>query len=170
MTRFLKCHSLSGLSWYTLYVSTPALVQRMVGISLPVAEHWMVISLSSSRHWAGWGVGVNFSFSETQVKTPHAQKSKHCKCITNRLDGRVYGRASFVQLAQLMKCRKADKTHVQTHSGKSTLNMKTEAYHKMRSNEQRADKTATHQPIYHSREHKAENMLAGICPWRYSLE
>lgn len=35
---------------HSLFEGTPALVQRMVGLSLPLAEHWMVILLSSSRH------------------------------------------------------------------------------------------------------------------------
>lgn len=49
----------------------PGLVQRIVGLSRPLAEHWIMISLSSSRHCEVWGVGVNFSLSETQVKTPY---------------------------------------------------------------------------------------------------
>lgn len=51
----------------------------MVGGSLPLAEHWMGISLSNSKHWEGCGVGVNFSFSETQVKAQHTSHTDDTK-------------------------------------------------------------------------------------------
>lgn len=51
----------------------------MVGGSLPLAEHWMGISLSNSKHWEGCGVGVNFSFSETQVKAQHTSHTDDSK-------------------------------------------------------------------------------------------
>lgn len=92
----ISSQSLSNLKWCEMEATTcsPALVQRMVGLSRPLAEHWMVISLSSSRHWEGWGVGVNLSFSATQVKTTQAYYigGKHKR-------GRaVHVKASFVQL------------------------------------------------------------------------
>lgn len=53
----------------------------------------MVISLSSSKHWEGCGVGVNFSFSETQVKTAHAHDTKLMQIMSGHIRGKMWQQA-----------------------------------------------------------------------------